>query len=118
MARQTHGGGYSSGQYLRKGKRVGVLEHRSSPGKGLSYPSFDGVLLEDARVGGWDVVEITKAARTDPVSIYSFSLVPPSRRSADRLVERFQERFEEDVRFGDATAREIQRAAKQVFHPE
>jgi hypothetical protein len=61
--------------YLLKGRSVAIRAHKSARGKGLSYPSFVGVLLEDARVGGWDVVDVRSGSGKD-VSIYSFSISP------------------------------------------
>lgn len=60
--------------YCEAGTRVTVRPHASEPGKGLTYPAFaDATLLEAARIGGWDVVEV-RAADGAEHSVYSFSL--------------------------------------------
>jgi hypothetical protein len=63
-----------SGTELIAGDRVNVRKHTSKPGKGLTYPTFTGALLDDAGVSeGWDVVDVRNGAG-DVVSIYCFSI--------------------------------------------
>lgn len=58
---------------LCKGDTVEVRAHKSNPGKGLSYPDFKGVLLDDAGVSeGWDVVDVSWHG--EEVGIYCFSI--------------------------------------------
>ncbi len=64
---------------LNTGDYVRVRAHTSKLFKGLSYPAFAGILLEDAGVSeGWDVVDVSRKlddGTTDTVSIYCFSLI-------------------------------------------
>lgn len=46
------------GKNLKAGSKVRVRAHKSAPGKGLSYEAFSGTLADDARIGGWDVVDV------------------------------------------------------------
>jgi hypothetical protein len=60
---------------LNAGVKVRVRAHTSNPGKGLSYPEFEGVLLDDAGSSeGWDVVEVRETMTGDIISIYCFSI--------------------------------------------
>ena len=59
---------------IRSGTLVKVQGKRSAPGKGLSYEPGRVRLLEDARVGGWDVYDVRLADGSDG-SIYGFSIV-------------------------------------------
>ena len=62
-----------------KGDQVSVSQYISLPGRGLTYPSFKGILLEDAGDSeGWEVVEVENEAG-DEVSVYCFSLQPGHR---------------------------------------
>src|SRR5258708_20805983 len=62
-------------KYLSTGDKVNVRARRSDPGKGLSYPAFSGILLDDAgNSEGWDVVDV-KNEQGEEVSVYCFSLV-------------------------------------------
>jgi hypothetical protein len=59
---------------LNKGDKVRIRAHSSLPGKGLSYPAFQGILLEDAGVSeGWDVVDVERASGAI-LSVYCFSI--------------------------------------------
>jgi len=61
---------------LLKGMRIKVRAHISETGKGLTYPSFSGVLLDDANSSeGWDVVDVMpNKGKQWMVSIYCFSI--------------------------------------------
>ena len=60
-------------KFLKKGTTVKVSQHRSLAGKGLNYPDFVGVLLEDCNGTGWDVVDVA-LAESEPESVYSFDV--------------------------------------------
>jgi hypothetical protein len=60
--------------YLKAGHHVSIRAHKSAPGKGLSYPNFSGVLAEDCRQGGWDVVDVIDTVHGKEQSVYSFSV--------------------------------------------
>jgi hypothetical protein len=63
---------------LKTGDKVDVWAHNMPKGSGLSYPSFEGVLLEYAGCSeGWDVVDVLRTlpdGSNDVVSIYCFSI--------------------------------------------
>jgi hypothetical protein len=55
------------------GDKVQVRAHHSQPGSGLTYPAFEGIMLEECSSDGWDVVEV-KNEKGDAISVYSFSV--------------------------------------------
>jgi len=61
------------GQIVKAGTIVTTSAHRSAPGKGLSYPADRVKLLEEARVGGWDVYGVIDSSGEE-TSVYGFSL--------------------------------------------
>lgn len=59
---------------LKSGDHVSVRAHKSEPGKGLSYGSFQGILLDFVGTSeSWDVVDVNHNGET--VSVYTFSIV-------------------------------------------
>lgn len=59
---------------LHKNDGVAVWGRNCDPGKGLSYGTFLGTLLEDCNREGWDVVDVRHGATDEVVSVYSFSV--------------------------------------------
>ena len=55
--------------------KVHIRAHKSEPGKGLTYPAFDAIMLDDAFDSeGWDVVEVYDRSTGYIVSVYCFSI--------------------------------------------
>jgi hypothetical protein len=76
MARQLKTAGYRGA-----GTPVCVSPHKSAPGKGMSYGSFCGKLMEGGRIGpqaGWDVIDIRDTGGQER-SAYSFDVRPRPR---------------------------------------
>jgi hypothetical protein len=60
---------------LKVGDCVQVRAYKSKPHKGLSYPAFSGMLLDNAGVSeGWDVVDVIDLRTRTISSIYCFSI--------------------------------------------
>jgi len=59
--------------FLERFCRVSVRARTSKPGKGLTYPAFSGILLEEVGSRSWDVVDVRKDDGEE-VSIYTFSI--------------------------------------------
>ena len=58
---------------LERFYRVSVRARTSKPGKGLTYPAFSGILLEEVGSRSWEVVDVLKDDGEE-VSIYTFSI--------------------------------------------
>jgi len=65
--------GKEMARWIKSGSKVLVRKWTSKPGEGLTYRTFVGVLQEDCRDEGWDVVDVKRASgRTQ--SVYSFTV--------------------------------------------
>jgi hypothetical protein len=87
--------------FLKKGTHVGISMWHSEKGKGLDYPPFTGILLEDMRTGGWDVADIMGDDGVER-SVYAFSIYKKHKNpltAGGRFAQFTHKRLEEPSHF-------------------
>ena len=57
---------------FKQGDQVKVSAYTSEEGKGLTYGGFTGTVVEDGRVGGWDVYDVMINGELQ--AVYGFSI--------------------------------------------
>lgn len=76
-----------NGKHIRAGTKIRVRAHQAQPGKGMSYPAFDAVLLEDASIGGWDVVDVQELAPSQAAAPAQGNLTSEEERWLEYMVQ-------------------------------